>query len=64
MSKQAALKKGLHSRTIHVVLTAMAAFLLRVALDFTYVNYVDKFFRESLSAGVFAFTGIGTPRLL
>jgi hypothetical protein len=64
MSKQAALKKGLHSRTTHVVLTAMAAFLLRVALDFTYVNYVDKFFRESLSAGVFAFTGIGTPRLL
>jgi len=64
MSKQAVLKKEVHSRTTYVVLAAMAAFLLRVALDFTYVNYVEKFFHESLSAGVFAFTGIGTFRLL
>jgi len=46
------------------MLAVMAALFLRVALDFTYVNYVDKFFHESLSAGVFAFTEIGTLRLL
>ena len=46
------------------MLAVMAALFLRVTLDFTYVNYVDKFFHESLSAGVFAFTENGTLRLL
>lgn len=53
-----------HNRAARVLLAAMAALLLRAALDFTYVNYVDKFFHESLSAGVFAYTEIGTLRLL
>jgi hypothetical protein len=64
MNRQPTSRKGVHGRAARVMLAAMAALLLRAALDFTYVNYVDKFFHESLSAGVFAFTGIGTLRLL
>ena len=47
-----------------VMLAVIGALFFRVALDFAYVNYVDKFFHESLSAGVFTFTEISTFRLL
>lgn len=47
-----------------ILLTTAAVLFLRIALDYVYVNYVDKFFREALSAGVFAFTEINTLRLL
>ncbi len=64
MNGQPTSKKGTHGRAARAMLAAMAALLLRAALDFTYVNCVDKFFHESLSAGVFASTEIGTLRLL
>lgn len=47
-----------------IVLTTAAALFLRVALDYVYVNYVDKFFSGSFSAGVFALTEINARRLL
>ncbi len=46
-----------------VVLTVATTLLLRVVLDFTYVNYVDKFFASELSAGVFALTKINAIQL-
>ena len=47
-----------------VVFATAAALFLRVALDYVYVNYVDKFFSESLSAGVFALTETNALQLL
>lgn len=64
MGSRPSARKGGHSLSRSVVLAATATLSLRAALDFTYVNYIDKYFADSLSAGIFALTEISLLQLL
>ena len=64
MTRPVAVGKGGRSQPARVAMTTVAMLSLKAVLDFTYVNYVHRYFGGALTAGAFPLNEVNLLRVL